>query len=539
MNNGKICVSICAATTDALIKQMKLAENLADVIEIRFDCLSSKEFNLLDLENSNRVLSKILNKQNIKKEIILTFRSKEQGGNRDISQEERGIFWNGGFDRDWADFEEDVLEDSYSWLWEKRICSYHDFHGVPENLIEIYRRIKSRDLVDVIKIAVKADDITDTIAIWKLLEQWKSEQDSIKAKRLKKLEELEKKINFPFAQPNSFLQIIPIAMGEAGRWTRILGLAHGAFMTYTALGTGKETAEGQITAEDAIETYRVKELDEQTEIYGIIGNPVSHSLSPYIHNAAFKHHKINAVYIPFQVKNLDDFIAKFVREETREIKLNFKGFSVTIPHKQAIIKHLDSIDEIAGKIGAVNTVKIINGKLHGYNTDAQGFIEPLKSVYGDLKKAKVAVFGSGGAARACIYALKNEGSNVIVYARDLKKAQNLLTDFQIELEEFSSQNLKLETIDILINATPLGTAGDFENETPVLAEQVKNVRLVYDLVYNPTGTRFLREAKSVDVPTVGGLAMLISQAAAQFKIWTEQDAPKEEMSFAALRKLHS
>ena len=326
-------------------------------------------------------------------------------------------------------------------------------------------------------------------------------------------------------------------MGEAGKWTRILGLPHGALMTYAALEVGKETASGQISVKDLMETYRVKELDEQTDIYGVIGNPVSHSLSPYIHNAAFKFHNLNNVYIPFEVKSLDEFVAKFIKETTREIELNFKGFSVTIPHKQAIIKHLDSIDDTAKRIGAVNTVKIINGKLHGFNTDAQGFFEPLKNTYGDLKNAKVAILGSGGAARACVYALEQAGAAVTIFARDVKKAKTLAREFDASFARLEYQTSNFNLFNIVVNTTPLGTIGETENETPVSSEQIKDVHLVYDLVYNPFETRFLREAKSVGVPTIGGLAMLISQAMAQFKIWTNLDAPMKEMSRAALRKL--
>ena len=237
------------------------------------------------------------------------------------------------------------------------------------------------------------------------------------------------------------------------------------------------------------------------------------------------------------MQNLDEFIKRMVKPETREIDLNFKGFAVTIPHKQNIIKHLDYLDESAEKIGAVNTVKIENGKLYGYNTDAHGFIEPLKNAYGDLKNVKVAVLGAGGAARACIYALKNEGAKVTIFARDLSKAKNLAEEFQVELKELRTQHSALSTFQIVVNATPLGTKGELENETPATSEQLKNIQLAYDLVYNPFETRFLREAKNADVPTIGGMAMLIAQAMQQQKIWTGLDAPMKEMSQAALHKL--
>ncbi len=503
MNNGKICVSVCAETADKLFEQIERAEELADVIELRFDCLRKNE-----IENAIRNLPKI------DKPYLATFRPKEQGGKRELSLGERLKFWEPLLlaNKDkifWTDFEFDM---SFVVNPQKTltIASSHDFSGASENLSATYE-VFSITNADVLKTAVQANDITDSIAVWRLLDRAKPDNKNI----------------------------IPIAMGEAGKWTRILGLAHGAFMTYAAPGAGRETASGQITARDLIDTYRVKELDEQTEIYGIIGNPVSHSVSPFMHNAALKFHNLNAVYIPFEVKNLDEFIAKFIREETREIELNFKGFSVTIPHKQAIIKHLDSIDDTAKAIGAVNTVKIIDGKLHGYNTDAHGFIEPLTNAYGDLKNAKVAVLGGGGAARAAIYGLRKEEAQVTVFARNLEKGRSLAEQFKIQDSKFKIQNESYDDFDIVVNATPLGTIGELENETPTVAEQIKDVHLVYDLVYNPFETRFLREAKSVGVPTVGGLAMLVAQGAAQFEIWTGKNAPLKEMSRIALRKLQS
>jgi 3-dehydroquinate dehydratase/shikimate dehydrogenase len=486
------------------------------VIEIRFDCLKEGEFNTLNSDERERIFSKILRNKSYKDAIILTFRPSEQGGKRTLTLEEREAFWNSAYDSWGGDFEEDVIENHTSWLYGPVICSFHNFNGVPDNLFEIYERIISHPNtnIDVVKIAVQTKDITDTIPIWKLLERAKSENK----------------------------EIIPIAMGESGKWTRILGLAHGAFMTYASLDSGSETAPGQVSAKDLTEVYRAKELDETTEVYGILGSNVSVSLSPYIHNAAFKFHGLNSVFVPLQLSNLDEFMRRMVKPETREIELNFKGFSVTLPHKQAIIKHLDFLDETAEKIGAVNTVKIVDGKLYGYNTDAGGFIEPLLNSYGDLAGAKVALLGAGGAARACVYALKNAGANVTIFARDLAKAQNLADDFQVnskELPKTEDQKPKpdFEDFDILVNATPLGMKGKAEGETPVSAEQLKGLQLVYDLVYIPFQTPLMTEADKAEIPKIGGLAMLIAQAMEQQKIWTNLDAPMKEMSRAALKRI--
>ena len=488
MNNGKICVSVCAKTAAELIEQIKRAEKLADVIEIRFDCLDESEL-LKALQN----LPQLNN-------LLVTFRVKSEGGKRDLTLKDRLNFWKNfsyyNKNKDYfVDFEADT-----SFFWQfvngKIILSTHYFQKVPKDLINVFHALSEVAKTSIIKLAIKTEDITDCIPIWQLLKKAKSENK----------------------------EIIPIAMGESGKWTRILGLAHGAFMTYASLDSDKETAPGQVTARDLIEVYRAKELDETTEVYGILGSNTGVTLSPLIHNTAFKYHKLNSVFVPLQVHNLDEFIKRMVKPETREIDLNFKGFAVTIPHKQSIIKHLDHLDETAEKIGAVNTVKIVDGKLFGYNTDAQGFIEPLKQVYGDLSEAKVAILGSGGSSKACVYALEKENAIVTVFDGN-----------QVRSSEFKTQNFF--QFDIIVNATPLGMLGKFEGETPLQAEQIKGVKLVYDLVYTPFQTQFMNEADKVDVPKIGGMAMLVAQALEQQKIWTGLDAPMKEISAQVLKRL--
>jgi 3-dehydroquinate dehydratase/shikimate dehydrogenase len=502
MNNGKICVSVCAETTTQVIENIKRAAEYADVVELRFDCLSETE-----IQKTNFKLP------DFTKQFLVTFRPREQGGKRDLTLYERLKFWQFIL---WKNRRKKFLIDTEfdinSALNPEKIqtiISYHDFAGNSENLSAVYEFFKQTS-DKIIKLAVQTDDITDSLTVWKLLEKAKSDNR----------------------------QIIPIAMGEGGKWTRILGLAHGAFMTYASLDAGSETAPGQISAADLTEVYRVKELNEQTEIYGIVGGNTSYSTSPYMHNAAFKFLNLNAVYVPFQTKILDDFINVFLAESG----LNIKGFSVTIPHKEAIIQYLDELDETARKIGAVNTVKIENGKLCGYNTDAHGFIEPLRNFYGDLQNAKVAVLGAGGAARACVYALTQEKAHVTIYARDLRKAEFLADEFQVELKEFpKTKNQKPKTnlsdFDILVNTTPLGTKGDLETETPAAAAQIESVKLIYDLVYNPFQTLLMTEADKANVPKIGGMAMLVAQGMKQFEIWTGKNAPMKEMSRAVLERL--
>jgi 3-dehydroquinate dehydratase/shikimate dehydrogenase len=502
MNNGKICVSVCAENADKFISKIKQAAEYADVIELRFDCLNENDL--------DAVLAQIP-EIDIGKPLLATFRSPEQGGNRGITIEQRKEFWRNLPTSFWAvDLEEDIAEiktDTGS-----RIASFHHFSGVPKDLREIYARIAAQDAI--VKIAVQAEDITDTVPLWGLAEQAKSDGK----------------------------KLIPIAMGEAGKWTRILGLAHGSPLTYASLESGGETAPGQISAKDLTKLYRAKTLGENTSVYGIIGGNTSYSMSPYIHNTAFAAKDLNNVFVPLQTANLDEFIRRMVKPKTREIELNFAGFSVTAPHKQGIIRHLDEIDESAKTIAAVNTIKVVGGKLHGFNTDAEGFIRPLKDIYNDLNSARVAVVGAGGAARACIYALRKEGSDVTIFARDPEKARDLAQEFDTKIETLpKTQNQKPETgfshYDIVVNTTPLGTKGVSETESVATADQLRDVKLIYDIVYNPPETRLLREAKTAGAQTINGLEMLIGQAVKQFEIWTEKDAPVEEMRQAALRRL--
>ena len=491
MNNGKICISVCAETADEMIAKIKRADELADVIEVRFDSLGKDDL--------RKVIGSL---PRIGATYLFTFRPKQQGGKREIALSERLKFWEMIFNGDTKKFIVDIEADpnittAVTTNQIPRIISYHNFDGLILNTD--FDAIKLLD-AKIYKFAGTARDATDAIPVWTFI---------AKAAVAEK-------------------EIIPIAMGEAGKWTRILGLAHGAYMTYASLDEGEETADGQITAKDLIEVYRVRELDRDTAVFGVIGDPVSSSKSTYMHNAAFAANGINAVFLPLLVKNLDEFIRRMVRPSTREVELNFAGFSVTMPHKQTIIKHLDEIDGVAAKIGAVNTVKIEDGKLIGYNTDAHGFITPLKTKFGDLKNARVAVFGAGGAARACVYALVEEGAEVTVFARDLQRANSFADEFNVKVAQLTTDHRPLTT-DIVVNATPLGMKGAFENESPLTAEQLEGVRFVYDLVTRADDTPLVREANKAGIPAISGLEMLIEQGVKQSEIWTGRDAPVQTM----------
>lgn len=482
-----------------MLDRIRRATSVADVIELRIDCLDAAAVNSL-LDNLPK----------IEPQYLITFRPRAEGGYSDATLGERLKFWSSALNKlqghDFlVDYESDI--DFPLHLDADRTIVSRHFFEVKNADLSIEFKGLSQLTGKTIKIAVNAAEAMDAVDVWKLL-------DNTDGKN-----------------------VIPIAMGEAGKWTRILGLAHGSPMTYASLETTNETAPGQIPASDLTDVFRVKELDSDTSVYGIVAGDTSYSFSPYMHNAAFKHAGTNSVFVPLQVRDFDAFMRRMVRKETREVALNFCGFSVTNPHKQTIMDHLDSIDETAKKIGAVNTVKIVDDKLHGYNTDAPGFIRPLKSLRDDLRDARVAIVGGGGGARAVVYALKQEGADVTLFVRDAEKAKNFEDEFVVAVQQLRSDEKQLAGFDVLVNATPMGTRGSHEDETPATSEELRNVAVVYDLVYNPSETRLLKDATTAGAKTIGGLDMLIAQGARQYEIWTGGEPPVSEMREAVEKRL--
>jgi 3-dehydroquinate dehydratase/shikimate dehydrogenase len=450
----------------------------ADFIELRLDCLES------DPNNLTGIL------RNISVPVILTYRPAEQGGHRQLSREERLRFWNHVAPRGdnvWWDVEGDLVHE-LSPDWSHVIVSRHDFDGVPDHLNEIYKQLAATP-AHVIKLAFQAHDVTDCISAFQLLEHARREGR----------------------------EIIPIAMGNAGIATRILGPARGAFLTYGSLDDESATAPGQVTARNLRSLYRLDEIDHDTMVCGLIGLPVMHSVSPQIHNGWFAAEGLNGVYLPFEVKDVDSFIRRMVHPYTRELSWSLRGLSVTAPHKQTVMKHLDWLNPAAQEIGAVNTIVIKRDRLLGFNTDATGFIAPLVGKFESWHGRRAAIIGAGGAARAAIWILQKLNTVVTIFARNVDKARPLADAFEVACKPLESATF--QDYDLVVNTTPLGS-GAYINESPVTAEQLSGVRCVYDLIYNPADTRFLREARQAGCDTIGGIEMLAAQAQIQFELWT-------------------
>ncbi len=300
---------------------------------------------------------------------------------------------------------------------------------------------------------------------------------------------------------------IAIALGDAGEPSRILYRKFDGWATYASTEDGKSAASGQIRASHLKELYHADKLTPGTKVYGVVGNPVSQSKGAYIHNPLFRRARSNAVYCRFHVLNLERFVCLMAP--------HLHGFSVTLPHKQNVMRYLDTVDPHARAIGAVNTVVRRGNKLVGTNTDATGALDAIEQV-ARVKGKRVLILGAGGAARAIVYEAKRRGAEVIVANRTATNGQQLATELACEFVKWNSRT-GVE-FDVLVNATPVGMAPRID-ESP-FSKRFLRRKIVFDAVYNPPMTRLLKEAKSAGARIVPGTEMYLRQAALQSEMYT-------------------
>ena len=279
----------------------------------------------------------------------------------------------------------------------------------------------------------------------------------------------------------------------------------------------------------------------KTRICGIIGDPVEHSMSPVMHNAAFEALGLDYVYLPFHVQGEE------LKEAINGIRaLNIVGLNVTIPHKMAVIPFLDKLDPLAERMGAVNTIANENGALAGYNTDASGFLQALRAQGIEPDGKSIVILGAGGAAKGISFILAGAGASLVILNRTLSRAEELASQIaryyhqKVEAMTLNEANLKraFERVDVLVNTTSVGMVPDVDR-TPVPGNLLNSHLAVSDIVYNPLETRLLREAKAAGARTIDGLDMLVWQGALAFEKWTGRKAPFEIMKQAALKALRN
>ncbi len=318
--------------------------------------------------------------------------------------------------------------------------------------------------------------------------------------------------------------VVAVAMGEIGLPARVLALREGSALAYAPVASA--TAPGQIPLSDLKHLYRAHELTRATRVYGVIGNPIAHSLSPLLHNTGYIAAHSDAVYLPFLVEDLKDFL-KILPD------FGVRGFSVTIPHKEKIFAYLDDVEPLAAKIGAVNTVTVgKNNSLYGSNTDYLGVLRALEKKI-RLRGSRVAIYGAGGSARAAAFALNQAGAHVFLCARRPEAARALAK--AAGGDAIPRSTLRTQTFDALLNATPIGMH-PHEKVSP-LAPGELNCSLVMDLIYRPMRTKLLKLAASRGIACVSGLEMFLAQGVAQWEHWMGQRAPEFRMRAAVLRAL--
>jgi 3-dehydroquinate dehydratase/shikimate dehydrogenase len=472
-------VTVTAATT-AELRQKRDAVPEADLIELRLDTVSDP--------NAAGALA------GRRKPVIVTCRPGWEGGSFTGSEEDRKRILSDAVslgaeyvDVEWRARFDDLIAKAGG---RRIVLSTHDFQRMPADLMERARAMRSTG-AEVLKIAATPTCLSDCVPLLDL-----------------------------GAQSGRQCGMVLIGMGDYGLATRVLASRFGSLWTYA----GAIQQVGQLSAQSLLKDYHFRSLSESTQIYGVAGGSVAHSISPSMHNAAFRAARLDAVYLPFPAVSAKDF-------DTFGRAIGISGASVTIPLKVALFEYIDEIYSGASRIGAINTVRVADGRWIGGNTDTVGFLEPVQERLA-LAGLRASVLGAGGAARAVTVALASSGCSVRLHARNRAQAEEGAMLTPVEIGPWPPEP---GSWDLLVNTTPVGMYPRVD-ETPIAKEHLTG-RFVYDLVYNPPMTRLLREAAAAGCQTIGGLEMLVAQAREQFQWWTGAKPRAGVMREAALKRL--
>jgi 3-dehydroquinate dehydratase/shikimate dehydrogenase len=495
----RLICTLTATTIEAMSDQMlQAAATGCDTVECRLDYLSPPP--------SPGDVAAFLNGPPL--DVIATCRPVREGGKFDGSESDRLAILQAASEAgaSYIDVEADVppgeCPDGAI------ISSRHDFETCPDDLADLAAGLDASDAA-VNKIAFAATRPSEALRAF----------DVIRSSR----------------KPT-----IALAMGPAGLASRILAGKFGAFGTFASLADGLGSAPGQPTVAALRDLYRWDAIDADTEIYGVIGCPVGHSMSPAIHNTAFGATGINGVYVPLLIEpgseNFNDFLDAVLARPW----LNWRGLSVTIPHKHNALDFVgaENCDPLAARIGAVNTITISpQGQVRGDNTDYAAAIDALCDAMGiareDLAGREVAVLGAGGAARAIVAALAHYKAPTTIYNRTVARGQALAADFGAQAAGLDAA--KSMQAGIVINCTSIGMH-PLVDASP-LERIPDSVRVVFDTIYNPIRTKLLAAAEDAQCLTVTGLDMFVNQAVAQFETWTAQEAPRDVMRQVVMQHL--
>lgn len=480
-----ICVCIGRGRHKHVIAEHQyLAEQEVDLVELRVDYIRSR-LNIKRLLDDRPC------------PCIVTCRREADGGQWMGSEDDRRMVLRTAIAEgvEYVDLEDDIAGEIPRYGKTQRIVSYHNFRETPEDLEKIHQRLSGLD-PDIVKIATMAHRPVDNLRMLQLMRDAK-------------------------------IPTIGICMGEIGTPTRILGGKYGAPFTYATFQHELKLAPGQLSYKAMRELYRYDQINAETDIYGVIADPVAQNLGPVVHNTAFREQGLNKVFIPFRVPQ-DDLISfmELVQD------LDIKGLSVTVPHKEEILRYLVQADGAVRGIGGANTILMDQRSIVGFNTDYRAFNDVLNQVFshhdeGQSLWGKTAlVLGGGGVSKAILYALRRREADVLIAARTFDRAVELAERFKCRPIQWYDR-LKFDP-DIVVNATSIGMHPNVD-ETPFDRAHLRRGSIVIDTVYNPEQTLLIKHAREQNCRVVTGVDMFVRQAALQFEHFTGQSAPEDAM----------
>lgn len=500
--NDRICAVVAARTAAEAIGQIKAttpAPGRAHLVELRLDFLSSRA----------EIVSLLrwVGRQHEMPVLIATCRRREAGGrfrgsaDHEISLLKEAVAAGCG----WCDVEVETAQKlgigelKNALAPARLLISAHDFKRLPENLPALVRRLDAFS-GDAIKIAAASRSLAD---VRRLLELVRGRRD-----------------------------VVAVPMGEGMPAARILALRQGSALAYAPVA--RSTAPGQIAFHEIEPLYRLRRrfgrskvgLNPKTRLYGVIGDPIAHSHSPLMHNAAFAQSHKDAIYLPFHVRDLADFISAIERFQVA-------GFSVTLPHKERILRYLDRCDPLAAEIGAVNTVVVRAGKLYGYNTDFTGVLRAIERRL-PLASSSVLLIGAGGSARAAAFALARAGATLSIWARRPGRASALAR--AVGGNAVDRREIARRSFDAIVNCTPVGM---HPYDGSPLESRELNCQVVMDLIYRPLKTELMRRAERRGIETISGVDMFVAQGIAQWELWMGEHAPERVMRRVVLDALRN
>jgi 3-dehydroquinate dehydratase / shikimate dehydrogenase len=480
-----ICVCIGRGRHKHVIAEHHyLAEQGVKLVELRVDYI-----------RSSLSIKRLLNERPCP--CIVTCRREVDGGQWTGSEEERRMVLRTAIAEgvDYIDLEDDVAGEIPRFGKTKRIVSYHNFRETPQDLQGIHERLSGLD-PDIVKIATMTHHPIDNLRMLQLIRDAK-------------------------------VPTIGICMGEIGTPTRILAGRFGAPFTYATFQHERKLAPGQLSFKAMRDLYRYDQINASTDIYGVIADPVAHNLGPVVHNTAFHELNLNKVFIPFRVPQ-DDLISFMELAQD----LDIKGLSVTVPHKEEILRYLVQADGAVRGIGGANTILMDQSSIVGFNTDYRAFNEVLDQVFSHLDEGQslwgktALVLGSGGVSKAILYALRRREADVLISARNFERAAELAERFKCRPVQWY-ERLKFDP-DIIVNATPIGMHPNVD-ETPFDRSHLRRGAIVIDTVYNPEQTLLIKHGREQNCRVVTGVEMFVRQAALQFEHFTGQPAPEDAM----------